>query len=352
MRTIHTSIKIALLTLAALSFGAASARASFFDWENLQSDIAGVAEQVDPNVVNPWGMALAPSGNIWVNDNGTGVATVYHQNGTPAPNSANPLVVTIPPNPPNTQGSPTGIVANSTSFFKITKGTNSQPAKFIFVSEDGMISGWNPNVDSTNAVPANNGTANAVYKGATMGVSGGRNFLYVANFHARTVETYNGSFVLQAGFPFTDPTTGPNALPADFAPFGIRNFKGKIYVTYAKQKPPANHDDQSGPGNGFINVFDTGGHFIKRLVSHGNLNSPWGLELIDGELWVGNFGDGVINVYNPSNGNFIGRPRDVFGNPLSFNGLWGLLLADGGLYFSAGIADEAHGLWGVIFSED
>src|ERR1700737_5048930 len=137
MRTIHTSIKIALLTLAALTFGAASARAGFFDWENLQSDIAGVAEQVDPNVVNPWGMALAPSGHIWVADNHTGVSTVYKQDGTPAPNAANPLVVTIPPsapNPPNTPGSPTGIVFNGTSFFKVTKGTSSQPAKFIFVS--------------------------------------------------------------------------------------------------------------------------------------------------------------------------------------------------------------------------
>ncbi|HXP35518.1 MAG TPA: TIGR03118 family protein [Chthoniobacterales bacterium] len=351
MRTVH--VRTALFTAAALFVSTTFALANSFDWENLQSDIAGVAEQVDPNVVNPWGMALAPSGNIWVADNHTGVSTVYKQDGTPAPNAANPLVVTIPPsatNPPNTPGSPTGIVFNGTSFFKVTKGTSSQPAKFIFVSEDGMISGWNPTLDSTNALPAkDNGASGAVYKGATLGVANGHNFLYVANFHAGTVETYNESFQLQsaASFPFFDPT-----LPTGYAPFGIRNLKGKIYVTYAKQKPPDNHDDQSGPGNGYVSVFNTSGGFIKRLISQGNLNSPWGLEIVNGALWVGNFGDGRINVYNLNNGNFVGTPRDVFGNPLDFNGLWGLLLADGGLYFSAGIADEAHGLWGVIFSAD
>ena len=349
MRTVHASIKIALLTLAALSFGAASTRANNFDWENLQSDIAGVAEQVDPNVVNPWGMAQSPSGNVWVNDNGTGVATVYFQDGTPAPNSTNPLVVTIPPSTSSTTGTsaPTGIVSNTTSFFKVSNGTNSLPAKFIFASEDGAISGWNPNLNSTNAfIAVDNGAGGSVYKGATMGVNSGHNFLFVTNFHFNRVETYDENFVRVNLTGFVDP-----GIPSNFAPFGIRHLNGKIYVTYAEQKPPDNHDDQSGPGNGFISVFDTAGHFIKRLVSHGNLNSPWGLEIVNGSLWVGNFGDGRINVYNPNNGNFQGTPKDVFGNPLDFNGLWGLLLTNNGLFFSAGIADEAHGMFGVIFSD-
>ncbi|HME87599.1 MAG TPA: TIGR03118 family protein [Chthoniobacterales bacterium] len=341
-----------MLTATALFATTAFAHATAFDWENLQSDIHGVAEHTDPNVVNPWGIALSSSGNVWVNDNGAGVATVYDQDGTAASNSTTPRVVTIPPSATNNDGAnPTGIVANSTSFFKITKGINSQPARFIFVSEDGMISGWNPNVESANAVVAkDNGATGAVYKGATIGVSGGHNFLYVANFHANKVETYNENFVLQGGFPFTDPTTGPNAFPSDFAPFDVRNFNGRIYVTYAEQNPPDNHDDLAGPGHGFINVFDTAGHFIKRLVSRGNLNSPWGMEIVNGALWVGNFGDGHINVYDPNSGSFLGTPRDVFGTPLAFDGLWGLFLGDGRLFFTAGIVDEAHGIFGVIFS--
>ena len=347
MKIIHTSIKTALFILAALTFSATMTRASQFDWENLQSDIAGVAEQTDQNVVNPWGMALSSSGNIWVNDNGAGVATVYLQDGTPAPNSANPLVVTIPPSASSTSGTsaPTGIVSNNTSFFKVSNGTNSLPAKFIFVSEDGAISGWNPQLNSTNAfIAVDNGAAGSVYKGATMGLNNGHNFLFVTNFHFNRVETYDENFVRVNLTGFVDP-----GIPSDFAPFGIRNLNGKIYVAYAKQKPPDNHDDQAGPGNGFISVFDTSGHFIKRLVSHGNLNSPWGLEIVNGWLWAGNFGDGRINVYSPSSGSSQGTPKDVFGNPLDFNGLWGLVLTNNGLFFSAGIADERHGVFGVIF---
>jgi uncharacterized protein (TIGR03118 family) len=351
MRTLHTSIKIALLTLAALSFGAASTRAGSFDWENLQSDIAGVAEQVDPNVLNPWGIAQTAAGNIWVADNHAGVATVYKQDGTPAPNAGSPLVVTIPPSPPNTSGSPTGVVFNGSSFFKITKGSNSQPARLIFVSEDGMISGFNSQVDSTNAIAAKDNDGGHVYKGATLGVANGRNFLYVVNFHAPgSIETYNENFVLQsaASFPFVDPS-----LPADYSPFNIRNFKGQLFVTYAKRNPASPDDDLKGAGLGLIDVFNTNGQFVKRLVSPGgNLNAPWGLEIVSGSLWVGNFGDGQINVYNPNNGNFQGKPRDGFGNPLAFDGLWGLLLTNNGLFFTAGIADEDHGIFGVIFSED
>src|SRR5438270_12357844 len=143
MRTIHASVKTALFALTALSLTTAVARANF-DWENLQSDIHGVAEQTDPNVINPWGMALSPSGNIFVADNGAGVATVYFQDGTPVPNSANPLVIAIPPSATNPDGAnPTGIVSNTTSLFRVSNGTNLLPAKFIFVSEDGMNSGWN-----------------------------------------------------------------------------------------------------------------------------------------------------------------------------------------------------------------
>ena len=320
-----------------------------FDWENLDSDIGGVAELKDPNVVNPWGIAISSRGIIWVADNGTGVATAYFGDGRPYPNAASPLIVAIPASVNNTDGAnPTGIVANSTQFFKVSNGANSLPAQFIFVSEDGMISGWNQQLSSAQAFPAvDNGANDAVYKGATRGTFGGHNFLYVTNFHSGAVETYDENFVLQAGFPFADPN-----LPAGFAPFGIRNLNGQIYVTYAKQDNPADADDDvPGPGNGFVDIFTTNGQFVKRLVSNGALNSPWGLEIVNGALWIANFGDGRINVYSQNSGNPLGSPKDVFGNPLQFDGLWALVFGNQGLYFSAGIADEQHGIFGVIFPD-
>src|SRR6266480_3652625 len=322
MKTTLVSFKAALLTAATLCVSAGFARASF-DWENLEGDIPGVAEITDSNVVNPWGITVSPSGTLFVADNGAGVATAYFQDGTPAPSFGNPLVITIPPS-----------------------ASNSLPAKLIFVSEDGMISGWNPNLSNTHAFQAvDKGASGAVYKGATLGVANNQNFLYVTNFHSGQVETYNGSFALQAGFPFTDPN-----LPAGYAPFGIRNFGGQIFVTYAKINPSNPNDDLAGAGFGFVDVFNTKGQFLRRLVSQGRLNAPWGLEIVNGALWVGNFGDGRINAYNPGTGSFVGTPRDVFGIPLEFDGLWGMVLTNGGLFFNAGIADEDHGMFGVIFS--
>jgi len=357
METIRISFKYALLIAAALFVSSAPAQAfgNRFDWENLQSDIAGVAEFTDTNLVNSWGMALSPSGTIFVNDNGTGVATLYNQDGTPAPNRSHPLVITIPPSASNSTGTsaPTGIVLNPTALFKVSNGASSLPARLIFVSEDGAISGWNPQLNGTRAfIAVDNGAAGSVYKGATLGASNGHNFLFVTNFHFNRVETYDENFVRVNLGGFVDP-----GIPSNFAPFGIRNFNGKIYVTYAEQKPPDNHDDLAGPGHGFISIFDTAGKFIQRLVSHGNLNSPWGLalrgfpvgDLEEVGLWVGNFGDGRINVYSPTTGAFIGTPMKSDGTPLDFNGLWDLLPIGGNVYFAAGIADESHGLFGVIF---
>src|SRR5207249_7436589 len=154
MKTILVSFKTASLVAASMLALAATARANF-DWENLEGDIPGVAEITDSNVINPWGITVSPSGTLFVADNGAGVATAYVQDGTPAPSFGNPLVITIPPSASNTDGAnPTGTVWNNTSVFKVSNGTNSLPAKLIFVSEDGMISGWNPNLSNTQAFQA------------------------------------------------------------------------------------------------------------------------------------------------------------------------------------------------------
>jgi len=349
MRTIRASIKAVLLVLTAMSFTATFARADTYSSTNLQSDIPGLATHVDPNLVNPWGMAANSTGSvIWVSDNGTGVSTLYQQDGTPAPSAANPLVVTIPTSARNKDGgNPTGIVFNNTGLFKVTLNGNSQPALFIFVSEDGSISGWNPNLDQTHAIIAvdngtNVGSKRAIYKGATLGVANGNNFLYVTNFHTGRVETYNKNFHQVNPHGFIDPN-----LPAGYAPFGIRNINGQIFVTYALQDAKG-EDDVAGPGNGFVNVFDTSGTFVKRLISNGRLNAPWGLALVDGELWVGNFGDGTINNYVPTTGAFIETISKADTTPLQIDGLWDLLPLGAGVYFTAGIADEEHGLFGLI----
>jgi uncharacterized protein (TIGR03118 family) len=348
MRTIRASIKTVLLALTAMSFTVASAWADSYSAANLQSDIPGLAAHVDPNLVNPWGMAANSSGSvIWVSDNGTGVSTLYDQAGTPAPSPV-PLVVTIPTAARNKDGgNPTGIVRNGTAFFQVTKNGVSAPARFIFVSEDGSISGWNPTLDGTHAIIAvdngtNLGSERAIYKGATLGVANGHNFLYVTNFHTGRVETYDENFRKVNPRGFVDHT-----LPAGYAPFGIRNINDEIFVTYALQDAKA-EDDVAGPGNGFVNVFDTGGKFLRRLVSNGNLNAPWGLALVEDELWVGNFGDGTINNYNPTTGAFIETISKADATPLQIDGLWDLLPLGTGVYFTAGIADEEHGLFGLI----
>src|SRR5438094_1141527 len=149
MKTINAYMKIALPLLAVAILTATPGRADTYSWTNLQSDIAGVAQHTDPNLVNPWGMAASPTGIIWVSDNGTGVSTLYHQDGT-----ALSLIVTVPAEHHNDPGTPTGVLFNGTSFFQVTKNGNSKPAWFLFASEDGVISVWNSMVDPTNAIIA------------------------------------------------------------------------------------------------------------------------------------------------------------------------------------------------------
>jgi uncharacterized protein (TIGR03118 family) len=342
--TLAVFISLALASLAV-------AQGSGFQQTNLVSDIPGVAERVDSNLVNPWGIVASPSNTIWIADNGTGVSTLYSPTGAKVP-SGNPLVVTIPPSSTSTEGgNPTGIVFNGAGGFVVSEGNLSGSSFFIFASEDGVISGWNPQVTLDHAVVAvDNGARAAVYKGAALGVAPGGARLFVNNFHTGTVEIYDSNFSrIDGANKFVDPN-----LPSGFAPFGIRNINGLIYVTYAKQDA-AKHDDVAGPGHGFVNVFDTQGNFIKRLISRGELNSPWGLALAPADfgafgnaLLVGNFGNGLIHAYDPNSGAFLGTLLKPGGRTVRIDGLWGLFFIDKRLFFTAGIDDEAHGLFGLI----
>lgn len=359
MKLIHTLVAVLLCTVVTTSPGKSrdhqgrgGHRANSFDWVNLVSDIDGVGRRTDENLVNPWGLAIAPNGAIWVANNGTGTATVYNSKGKPLPSEDNPLVVTIPTAPSNAEGgNPTGQVFNSTLDFIISDNGRSGKAIFIFASEDGVISGWNPMVDPTNAVVgADQSATGAIYKGLAVGVVGGNSFLFATNFHAGTVDIFDKNFalVVKAG-AFQDPN-----LPAGFAPFGIQNIQNKLYVTYAQQDADK-EDDVPGPGAGFVNVFDLQGNFIRRFASQGTLNAPWGLARsqekfgkFGGALLVGNFGDGRINAFSFRTGAFLGQLENADDDPLAFDGLWALSFLGKSLFFTAGIADEEHGLFGVI----
>ncbi|WP_375768050.1 TIGR03118 family protein [Archangium gephyra] len=321
---------------------------------NLVADRPGVAENVDPNLVNAWGIAFNPFGLVWVNDNGTGLSTLYNGDGVP-----NALVVTVPPPEGGTgPGKPTGIVFNGSGGFVVTRGEASGTSFFIFSTEQGTLTAWAPAVDLNNSftVVDNSGTG-ANYKGLALAPNGTGFFLYATDFHNGKIDVFDSGFA-PATLPgsFSDPT-----IPAGFAPFGIQNINGNLYVTYAKQDADR-EDDVTGKGLGYVNIFDANGRLVRRLISRGKLNAPWGLALapasfgkFGNKLLVGNFGDGVINVYDPQTGHCEGRLERPDGAAIKIDGLWGLSFGSGvanqptdTLFFTAGPEDETHGLYGRL----
>ncbi len=316
---------------------------------NLISDIPGVARITDANLVNPWGMAASPTSPLWIADNGTDVSTLYTGGVNGSIPQIVPLVVSIP------EGAPTGIVFNPTGDFTVTGDHRSAASNFIFDSEAGRITAWSKSVSGT-AAQVKFSDPSAVYKGLAIGKRDGASFLFATNFHANRIDVFNSKFV-KVGSPggFTDPN-----VPSGYAPFGIQSLNGNLYVTYAEQDS-AKHDDVKGPGHGFVDVYDTAGHLLKRLITRGALNSPWGLVIapaefgaFSGDLLVGNFGDGAINAYDPSTGDFKGALVNTDGNPIAIDSLWGLRFGNGTtgtshtLLFTAGIGGESHGLFGEI----
>jgi uncharacterized protein (TIGR03118 family) len=319
---------------------AAAAPITTYTQTNLVSDIPGLAAHTDPNLVNPWGISFSATSPFWISDNGQGKATLYNSSGTPQA-----LVVSIPGAGGGTSA-PTGQVFNSTSSF------NSD--LFIFSSEDGAITGWRGALGTNAEILFDSSGAGAVYKGVALGTVSGNAYLYAADFHNGRIDVFPGTGAPALAGTFTDPT-----LPSGYAPFNVENLGGQLYVTFAEQQTGSN-DEAHGAGLGFVSVFDLNGSFVKRLVSQGNLNAPWGLAMapagwgmFGGDLLVGNFGDGLINAYD-SSGNFQGAVSGVNG-PLVNDGLWALAFGNGGnggnknsLYLTAGLNDEADGLFAQI----
>lgn len=329
-----------------------------FAQTNLVSDGFVPATTIDPNLINPWGIAHSATSPFWVSDNGMGVTTVYTGAGAKVNvGGLDSIAIAAPPGQ-TTPASPTGDVFNiAGSGFNITSDGHTGSSVFIFATEDGTISGWNPNVDPASSVLAvdnSQGGTGAVYKGLAIAQTGHGTFLYAANFRNGTVDVFNDDFKQVKSF--TDPK-----VPAGFAPFNVQVLDGHLFVTFALQDD-AKHDDVAGAGNGFVDEFDLNGHLLHRVASGGVLDSPWGLAIAPSgfgefanDLLVGNFGDGTINVFNPKNDHFLGKLEDASGAPITIGDLWALVPGTGNagsdpnkIYFTAGVQNEAHGLFGSL----
>ncbi len=300
--------------------------------KNIVSDVNYVANTTDTNLVNPWGLVIDHD-NIWVADNGTDKLTHYKMSGQSLPEIINVVGM-----------APTGLIRNRyQTGFVITSG-QSQPADLIVVTENGTIDGYNAIVDPINTITAAS-AVNGVFKGVTQL----NNKLYVCNFYSGFVEIYDSTFTKISQFTDTSLTD------IGYAPFNAKQIDGYIYVTFAKQDD-VKHDDVNGLGHGFIDVFNPTGNFIRRFVNRGALNSPWGLhemkmkvdEHATDVLLVGNFGDGVINIYHLKNGDHLGSIVNQSGVELSFDGLWGIAKDDHNLVITSGFESESHGLLTIL----
>jgi len=334
---LRSRIAIATLLLAGTAW------AQHYQETDLVSNVSGRAANTDVHLVNGWGMSRSSTSPWWVSDNGTGFSTLY--NG--ATGVASALVVTVP-------GAPTGTVFNGSTDFQITPGN---AARFMFASEDGTISAWNPAVDATHAVIVVT-TPGAIYKGLAIAAVGGNQRLYATDFHNGRIDVFDAEFhrveSSEHAFDFEDRMRG-------FSPFGIQNIGGNLYVTFA-QPDDARHDDVHGPGLGRVAAFTPQGRRIRVFQHVQALNAPWGLALAPGDfgsfshhLLVGQFGSGEIIAYDLETGRFAGNLLAPSGQPLMIPGIWGIGFGNGGsagpantLFFAAGPDDEANGLFGKL----
>jgi len=338
----------------ACAFSPALAAKKAYAVTNLVSNGVVSTPYVDPNMVNTWGVSFNPTGLVWVTNNRTGTSTLYDGLGEP-----NSLVVNVPAASGHGLGTPTGIVFSGTSDFVVGDGTASGPSRFIFASEDGLVSGWAPNVNLFNALPAVT-TPGANYKGLAIaqGPTGMR--LYAADFHNGRVDMFDGAFQkLTVAGAFVDPK-----LPKDLYPFNVQAIGAEIYVTYAKHGGGLSGLGTAGKGSSdsVIDVFDANGKYLRRAISDRTAKQPWGIALAPanfgkygGALLVGDFHDGTITAYDAANGKRLGTLNDAKGDALKIPGLWGFQFGNGvenqptdTLFFAAGPNGQGGGVYGSV----
>ena len=337
----------------------------------LVSNKAGVvatATTIDANLSNPWGLVTAPGLPFWIADNNSNLATLYSGTGeiqTNAVTGSAEVGIAIPASAAGLPANPTGQVYNGGSGFLVATSAGQEPALFLFDGEGGTIAAWAKDSGETAVTAYDDGAVNganhAVYKGLALGTVNGATFLYATDLHNNKIDVFDTDFNKPADMQgkFIDPT-----IPTGFVPFGIAALGGQLYVTYAKQDA-AMHDEISGAGLGYVDVFDFNGNFVSRFASGGALNAPWGMALapagfgsLEGSLLIGNFGDGKINIFAP-NGTALATAMGALtvtnGGTFAIPGLWSLVFGNGDadkpvttLFYTAGFADQTDGVFGSI----
>jgi uncharacterized protein (TIGR03118 family) len=322
----------------ALMFSSTAALAQY-KLTNLVSNQVGQAAHTDPLLVNAWGLVYGPGSPFWISDQGSGWSTLYDGGGRKIP-----FEVEIPSANGSGTGSPTGIVWNGSNEFQV----QAWASIFLFATLDGTISGWAPQSDPNNAIIGAT-KSGAVYTGLAITNNASGNFLFAADSANNSVDMYDGTFKLVKSF--TDTT-----LPAGFAPFGIQDISGLVYVAFASQ---------SGGSGGFIDIFSESGTFVKRLAQGAPLNQPWGMAAapnnfgpLSNTLLVSNNinKSGTINAFNAMTGKFVGTIRDTNGKPIHIDQLWGIDFGGGTssngqlneLFFTAGPSNNLAGTFGSI----
>jgi len=337
----------------------------------LVSDRVGVVATmttIDANLSNPWGLAIAPGLPFWVADNNSNLSTLYSGTGaveTDSVTGSNDTGIAIPASAAGVAANPTGQVYNGGGGFLIPTSAGQESALFIFDGEGGTVAAWASGSGATAVTAYDDGVANganhAVYKGLALGTVNGATFLYATDLHNNKVDVFDTNFTKPAAMQgkFVDPT-----IPAGFVPFGIAALNGQLYVSYAMQDA-AKHDETTGAGLGYVDVFDFSGNFVSRFASAGALNAPWGIAVapagfgsLAGDLLIGNFGDGKINIFAPNGtalASSMGPLTVTNGGTITIPGLWSLVFGNGDsdkpqttLFYTAGFADQTDGVFGSI----
>jgi len=343
---------VAALLLVGLALTQAHASSNGYAVHRLVADEAGHAARTDRLLVNAWGLAASSTGPWWTSNEAASTSTLYSGDGRKQ-------LLTV-----KVEGGPTGVVFYGGKRFPVRAGRVSDPARFIYACEDGMLRAWTPTVpagwSAEAEVVVDEAAEAAVFRGVAL--AGGH--VYATDFHNGQVDVYGGAWhrVRRPG-AFVD-----RRLPDWYAPFGIQAIGGHLFVTYVFRAPVNGND---APTGGYVDEFDLDGRLLARVARMGALNAPWGLALaprgfgrFGGDLLVGNFGDGRINAYRRTSGGWRhdGVLGDAHGKPIVLNGLWGIAFGNGGvagpratLFFASGPHDwrgetelGVHGLLGSI----